>query len=1219
MWETLNVYIEKFKKARLKRRRSVSVLCALSLIVATGVFWQLHLVGISMTDEASCGKIEHEHTKECYERRLICGLEEGEIVVPPAQTPGAEAPGTGESNEPGDGTAAGDPTTPEQPIQPTEPIAPVEPNAPVEPTEPMAPAEPDNSTPETGDSTEAGNDAPEAAAPEAPAESGGELVSTETTQLSMAYLEADMTVAEEDENEDEDVQEEPPATQEPPAGVTTLPALPPATNEDQPATGGHVHTEECYEYVLICDQEEHKHSLACYANPTADVETPEDWEATLPEELSGNWAEDLVAVALSQLGYTESKANYILAEDEETMQGYTRYGAWYADESLHGAYSDWSATFVSFCLNYAGVPEEIIPHNSGAYAMMADAVENEILCGPDEWEPMPGDIVFLDEDEEGMQDGYADRVGIVTACDEYGGFTVVQGDMLMEGMEADIPVLDDSADEIIADEPSNDDVMIDNTLPEVQEPIVEEPSAGEPVIDTPAVEPEQPAVEEPTVDTPDNTEGAVAGKLASYDVAALNMNAVDNTEVHGVVESQYDISSHAIVGYVPISMMSQVMTLPMPMVDGYSEDIANQYLSDVPKANSWQVVSGEYNTGFDWTYPINPETGKEDESQPVRMRKEVMSTGTENEFYVYIEAQNKMSWSDILEGASKAIITTSNEFGGNNEQYRAKLQSGIRTESSINGNKSDLLFDPGEAANRWPDGYQTYYFTMRMHDDPNDINKVTDTVTRECYGDNPKCNNGTVYFPLPAIDATFICGPTTYQSNGEFVLDVWPTDDYGNKWEFSSVEVDLENITDTMGDYIIYEGVETLDGVLVTESENGFVWDTGIGTKREEEIAADGKTKTQWISHRILYKIRLDVEKEGFYSCAEHLDKTNAYQPIDKAAWIYETNALTHLDYTVSSGEEIEMPAVGSIEPLSPQVKGLLYDLKFKKVDDSDPAKPLAGAVFELYKANGTGTAKSIVGRVETGEDGIVEFTNLPCGTYKLKEVSSPVGYLENLDEWDIELCYTNDLKDGSITTLEQCNPDHPRNMRHKHEGSSEWEIANFKDPYYFDLTVLKQDMNETPNSLEGAEFELSPAPQGTNPIITGKDGRITVYGLKPKTTYTLTETKAPAGYQLLTAPIKFHIEKVNGDWTAIIDNPNDLEGKVSIDGGWNPSVPNEDGSNQFHGTLTITVKNETGVELPQTGGSGTLPYTMTGLLLMTVAAIYGCRQRRKQEGRAVR
>ena len=86
------------------------------------------------------------------------------------------------------------------------------------------------------------------------------------------------------------------------------------------------------------------------SDPEADLEDEDLWDlmfAYLP--LSGNWADDLVLVAESQLGYTESAENFdaVLNENKDGYDrfGWTRYGAWYGYP-----YGDWCATFISFCL-----------------------------------------------------------------------------------------------------------------------------------------------------------------------------------------------------------------------------------------------------------------------------------------------------------------------------------------------------------------------------------------------------------------------------------------------------------------------------------------------------------------------------------------------------------------------------------------------------------------------------------------------------------------------------------------------------------------------------------------------------------------------------------------------------------------------------------------------------------------------------------------------------
>ena len=178
----------------------------------------------------------------------------------------------------------------------------------------------------------------------------------------------------------------------------------------------HTHGESCRDEQgeLTCTLEEHTHSLACYADPTADVETAEIWEQTFGEvTLTGDWRLDALAIAQSQLGYAESTKNYAVAEDGQTLMGYTRYGAWQGTP-----YDEWNAPFLAFCLHYAEV-EDVPP--AGDWGGWATAWP-EAFRTPKDYTPAAGDLVLFDRDG----DGTADRVAIVAEVTE-GGFTAIEG------------------------------------------------------------------------------------------------------------------------------------------------------------------------------------------------------------------------------------------------------------------------------------------------------------------------------------------------------------------------------------------------------------------------------------------------------------------------------------------------------------------------------------------------------------------------------------------------------------------------------------------------------------------------------------------------------------------------------------------------------------------------------------------------------------------------
>lgn len=235
-------------------------------------------------------------------------------------------------------------------------------------------------------------------------------------------------------------------------------------------TEGHCHTESCFLILESCPLEEHIHTESCYSDLSADLETRDDWELSLSELVRSSISrENLVMVAKSQLGISESFRNFQV-DEYGIRHGITRYGQWYGNP-----YGDWSAMFVSFCLDYAGIQDA--PTNAGPETMRLAWEESMVYLTPEEAEPAAGDLLFLDKDENGA----ADAVAVVTGIKENVLF-VIEGDLAE-------PVTQ------IGDISLNDEKETESgeTLPEetvyLSEDTPDEPtSEGEPVFETPSTE-----------------------------------------------------------------------------------------------------------------------------------------------------------------------------------------------------------------------------------------------------------------------------------------------------------------------------------------------------------------------------------------------------------------------------------------------------------------------------------------------------------------------------------------------------------------------------------------------------------------------------------------------------------------------------------------------------------------------------------------------------------
>lgn len=369
MNDILKTYMERFREDRHALRRYTAFVLALAMITTLFVNWQLHGVGISMTAQYQCGEEEHAHTADCYTKVLICGYEEGELE---------------NADEVAAAAATSQPTVEEEPA----PLA-LEPQIEFVPHEHTEDCYTEVQTLTCMEEEHVHGD--DCFDPE-----DGTLICDkfEHTHDENCYTtEYELTCGLEEGELVEQVVEPTQSAELAAMAVAEPVALEPTVDTVEPIY--HHHTDACYEEVLTCPLPEHHHTVACLSDTSADVETPEEWQAANAEAvMTGNWDEDLLSVAKTQLGYEQSEKNFeIDPADGVTLRYYSRYG-----QSYGNPYGEWDVMFLSYCLKYAGIPQSAIPQEASVLSLRSSMSDMDwLLDGEDGSAANVGDIVIYNK------------------------------------------------------------------------------------------------------------------------------------------------------------------------------------------------------------------------------------------------------------------------------------------------------------------------------------------------------------------------------------------------------------------------------------------------------------------------------------------------------------------------------------------------------------------------------------------------------------------------------------------------------------------------------------------------------------------------------------------------------------------------------------------------------------------------------------------------------
>lgn len=307
-----------------------------------------------------------------------------------------------------------------------------------------------------------------------------------------------------------------------------------------------------------------------------------------------------------------------------------------------------------------------------------------------------------------------------------------------------------------------------------------------------------------------------------------------------------------------------------------------------------------------------------------------------------------------------------------------------------------------------------------------------------------------------------------------------------------------------------------------------------------------------------------------------------------------DSNSAREFDSALP-GEEVTY----TIKQKIPEVKSAYTKYKMSIVDT------LTGLDFDASKANIT---VKVGGTDYTSSYPVSVNGNVLTWAFNFDK-DQPITFAEfkELAGKDIEIEYTvtvsedayQEVNTNEVVTKYSSNPNG------NEEGTTEPDVV---EVYCYTLKLNKVNSNE--ELLPGAVFTLT-YPDGTTTknVEVGEDGTITLEGLK-EGEYTLRETTAPEGYTLLDCDLTFKIgDKASTNANATIESTTTgKEAKfISVEFLGATETTETDGEGNTVTTKTamfeVNVINVKEGALPETGGMGTVIFTVIGITVMVAAA----------------
>ena len=275
----------------------------------------------------------------------------------------------------------------------------------------------------------------------------------------------------------------------------------------------------------------------------------------------------------------------------------------------------------------------------------------------------------------------------------------------------------------------------------------------------------------------------------------------------------------------------------------------------------------------------------------------------------------------------------------------------------------------------------------------------------------------------------------------------------------------------------------------------------------------------------------------------KELTPPDGYQPSTDVIKVSASELKAADNLVVDKGTVVNKPFT-SIPPTPPTVDKpelKLYSIQLHKVNNE--GKPLVGAVFGLFEADGTTPVANPYGEGQatatSDANGLVTFTGLVAKDYVVKEITAPEGY--QLSE-EVITVSASQLIASTDQVLDQGK------VVNKPFTAIPPTPPTVDKPELKLYNIQLHKVNKEGKALAGAVFGLFEA-DGTTPVAnpygegqatvsSDADGLVTFIGFEARD-YVIKELTAPTGYQLLTNPITVTAEDYVQATDLVVDKGN--------------------------------------------------------------------------------